>query len=554
MGLPSWQAHVAMQDITLSRRSLLAASLAGAAGFLAACGNDAPTTPGAASTPPPAAPPAHPGGTLRWRQPAAIATLDPHTGGFGTGFAASLLYDSPFRIRAGEPGLQTIEPHLAAAFEQPDPTTILLTLAPDATFQPLPPVDGRSVTPEDIVFSLRRVSTRQPEFTHNDLFTEILDVEVAGGREVRLRLRGAFAPLLRYLATPWAAVVPRELLELRGSLDRDAAGTGPYLLAGFDAGRIELQRNTAWWRRAPDGTGLPSIDAIALDPIAGGNDRFEALLAGETDWAPFVPFERVPELDGRAEFTRADYPLQDYQYVRLRSQLGPLRDVRVRRALAFATDRAALIERAYGGRGVPHAVLPPSVLPWAATAEALPYHRADPAQARQLLAAAGFDEGLRLSNLAPRDGGLQNALSRELALQWATVGVILTEQSLPYREYLDRTFAGNFQVNVHWGNRYDDLDGYVSEFATSGSRNFGGWGDAEVDALIAEQRRTMDPDERREKALELQTALAENAWAIGTASWLNTDAWTARLEASAASAEPYTQTRLLAGAWLRDAS
>lgn len=543
-----------MTDTTFTRRSLLGASLGGAAGLLIGCGSDgAPGTPAVSTTPAPAASPAHPGGVLRWRQPAALQSLDPHTGGFGTGFAASLLYDSPFRIRSSDqPGLQEIEPHLVASFEQPDATTLLLTIGTQARFQDIPPVNARPATVDDVVFSLRRASSTQPEMIHSDLFTAVLDIEAAGTTQVRLRLKEPFAPLLRYLASPWAAIVSREVLELRGSLARDAAGTGAFRLGAYADGRLELQRHDAWWRAAADGSGLPNIDTIVLDPLPGGADRLDALLAGDTDWAPFVPFDRAADLDGRTDLTRADYPLQDYQYVRLRASLGPLRDVRVRRALAFATDRARLIERAYAGRGTPHAVLPASVLPWAASAEALPYHQLDPAQARQLLAAAGVSDELRLTNLSPRDGGLQNAVSRELAAQWSEVGVTLAEQSLPYREYLDRSFAGNFEVNVHWGNRYDDLDGYVSEFETSGARNFGGWGDDEVDRLIAAQRSAIDPDERRAKALELQTALAENAWTIGTASWTNTDAWLARLQGTTASAEPYTQTRMLAESWLRE--
>ena len=120
-----------------------------------------------------------------------------------------------------------------SSFEQPDPTTLLLNLADGVRFQDVAPANGRALTADDVVFSLRRVSGSQPEFIHSDLFSAVLDIEAAGADQVRLRLREAFAPLTRYLAAPWAAIIPRELLELHGSLAQDAAGTGAYRLAAW---------------------------------------------------------------------------------------------------------------------------------------------------------------------------------------------------------------------------------------------------------------------------------------------------------------------------------
>jgi peptide/nickel transport system substrate-binding protein len=536
---------------TVSRRTLLlTVGAAGATVFgLAACGDgsDSTATPARGT----ASPPSNPGGTVRWTQPAALDHLDPHTTGFGGGFAVSLVYDTLFRLRrTGDAALQEIEPHLAASFEQPEPTRVLLRLDPAARFQDREPVNGRSVTAEDVVFSLRRVTSGAPEFVHRSFFEAVEDIDAPEDGVVALAMSRPFAPLLRHLATPWPAVVPREVIELRGDLRSDGVGSGPFVLQANDETGVVLARSANWWRTA-GGAGLPNLDSVSVRGFPRAAERFDALLAGQTDAAAFVPFERAPELDERTEFARADYPLQDFQYVRFRTSRGALRDVRVRRALSLATDRSALVREAFGGRGVAHAVLPSSVKPWALPIEDLPYYRFDPEQATQLLAAAGFDEGLDLTNLAPENIPLQEAIVSGLTRQWRAVGVEMASQASPYGEYLDRTFAGTFEVNVHWGNRYDDVDGYVAEFETGSSRNFGAWGDPEVDQLIQAQRAALDPQARLELLSELQTSLAENAWAIGTASWLNTDAWTARLQDTEAAAEPYAQTRWLGESWLQ---
>ena len=529
--------------VLISRRRLLSASAAGLATAVTGCQDRPAATPQPAGAAPV---PAHPGGLLRWSQPAAIDHLDPHTSAYGGGFVASLLYDTLFRPRrTADPAPLEPEPHLAASMEQPEATVVLLRLQPGARFHDLAPVLGRPVLAEDVVFSLRRITGGRPEFIRRQSLAALQEVQAVDDATVRLRLDAPYAPLTAQLSTPWPAIVPRELVELQGDLQRTAIGSGPYALDSYQDGSVEVVRNAAWWRRSDDGSALPNIDRIALSPETRPERRLDRLLQGGADWAPFVPFERAGELTDA--YATAQYPLADFQHVRMVVRRTSLRDVRVRRALSLALDRRGIVARAFGGRGEPHGVLPPSVKPWALSPDRLPYYQE---QARGLLEAAGFEQEMRLVNLAPQNVPLQNAYTEAVREQWAAVGVRVSDREVAYADYLAQVRELNFDVNVHWGERYDEVDGYLAELETGNPRNFGGWGNEEVDGLIQQQRRELDSSARRALVDQVQRAAAEQGWLIGVASWLNTDAWTVRLKETAASVSPFAQTRWLAESWL----
>ena len=142
-------------------------------------------------------------------------SLDMHrTVSFLTQNYASFVYDHlvtfPFGADAAHPYDERILPGLAERWEtSSDGKTITFHLRRGATFHNKPPVDGREVTAEDVVYSLERFA-RLSGFRGN--FAPVERIEAVDSHTVRLVTREPYAPLLSHLAQPSNAVVlPKEL-------------------------------------------------------------------------------------------------------------------------------------------------------------------------------------------------------------------------------------------------------------------------------------------------------------------------------------------------------
>ena len=95
------------------------------------------------------------------------------------------------------PEVRRVIPDLAESWEQPDATSYLFHLRPEAQWQDLPPVNGRRITPDDVVFSLRRLR----ESPHESLWRRIASVQAVGDDAVLITLTEPYSPFLSQLAS-----------------------------------------------------------------------------------------------------------------------------------------------------------------------------------------------------------------------------------------------------------------------------------------------------------------------------------------------------------------
>ncbi len=162
------------------------------------------------------------------------------------------------------------------------------------------------------------------------------------------------------------------------------AGTGPFRLARFTP-RVsaELAKHEGYWDRAR----VPRLDRIILLPIPEANTRLAALRGGQVDWIEVPPPDAIPSLrQAGFQITTGSYP-HVWPYLMQTAEGSPLRDVRVRQALNYCIDRAALVQFLNGTAEPSVGFLKPSD-----PAFGNPQHRYrhDPAMGRRLLAEAGF--------------------------------------------------------------------------------------------------------------------------------------------------------------------
>lgn len=278
-------------------------------------------------------------------------------------------------------------------------------------------------------------------------------------------------------------------------------GNGPFLLADWKPGsEMVLERNPAY--RDAAAVRLDRIKMVMVPDRATSLTLFEN---GELDLVMpgLVPPAEAQRLAREGKLHEA--PLLSTDFLAFNTARGPLRDARVRRALALAIDRRALAEVIANGLEDPATAMVPPGIRNPATGKdfraeggaLLPTH--DAAAARRLLAEAGYPGGRgfpRLTLLYAVEGNKQ----RYEAIQqmWERdLGIPVRLEGIEFRSFLDRIHTGNFDAGaLGWVGDYPDPLTFLDFFASDNGMNPAQWKAAAFDELIRRSRRTPDQGTR----------------------------------------------------------
>lgn len=540
----------------ISRRRLIGTGASAGLGLAAlaavGCGDDdddAGQTPGASTTPggsnggeP------RPGGTVRFVQPGDLPHYDPHTETYPSGFLVALCHAGLLKFApSDDPNALEPQGYLAEEWEQPDDVTFTVKLRPDAVFQDAAPVNGRAVTAEDVKFSFERIKTDAPEFQRRTFFAAVQSIDVIDEHTVRFNMEEAFAPLPVYLADTWNVVIPKEVVEAEGDMTGSAIGAGPFMLSQYDKGvGLRYVKNPNFWG---DGPYLDGVDTpIMVDPAA----ILAAFRGRQLEVMRGLPWADVPGLRSTNGIEIGEYVNVDNQYIRINTQKGPLTDPRVRQAMSLAIDRNVVANGAFQGNGIPCGVFPSAVRA-AVQPDELEFYKYDVQKAKQLLADAGYEDGFELENIIPSNPSRQTDMAAVVIDQLRAINVRVTNRSMEYGAYLQAAFSKEFDINIHWGNRYDDPDGYAIEYLQDGGRNFGYWGSDELDEMIRSQRSTLDNAERDSILRDIQHKIAEECYTIGIANWKEYDGWYSKVQNFGTSVHWFSPAQKLGESWLQEA-
>ena len=545
----------------LSRRRALrvTAAGAGAAAFLAACGKEkekqpaAPGTGGAAQQQPGAATqaaaktqfeePRTKGGTLRYFGYDALPldTMDPHQTQFGpmynlhaAVFSKVLMYVDHYT--------QEMAPDLATAMpEQPDRTTYVIKLNPNAKYHNRPPLNGKQVTSEDVKFSIdRQRSTTSPK---KDLYYrryqwETVDrIETPDATTVRITTKGPTAPFLHYLSDSNAFVVARELVGNNDEMNSPdkMVGSGPFMLDKFEALKImSVVKNPNWFNANQDGfpPGRPFMDGFqAIWTPQDDNATEAALRAKQVDSAATVDKTAVDRIKSQIPgFQLVETPVSGGLHIRLFVADGPWKDVRLRKALQIAVDRQAMGQSLFQGFFRQSAAVSWPIQRWALPQEELlkkPGYRqskadrdADLAEAKKLWEAGGgpglgeqtFWYAGVPSTLPAYFPQLQRNLQEALGLRtkgeldptgYTTLAEGLLQNQITRTPKIPAVFG--------YDNGWLDLDDWVYPyFKTNGPKNSFVLSDPKLDEMLDRQRAEFDYARRRQLGFEIQNYLIDN--------------------------------------------
>jgi glutathione transport system substrate-binding protein len=333
-------------------------------------------------------------------------TMDPgdHTASL-TADVLDPVYESLTRF---DQNLQVV-PCLATNWDvDPTGTQWTLHLRQGVQFQDGTPFDAQSV----VNSFARLLDARRGLAGGSRLRAVIESVQATNRATVLFTLKTSYAAFLSMLAvTPIVSPVA----DKQGILSRHAVGTGPYRFVDWKTGEYVLeQRNEQYWGPRPATAQLKWM--WTSEPMLINM----SVVAGQADIVNPLPpiFAQALTRNRRVKVIQGDEAR--VFWMALNMKMRPLDDVRVRKALNYATDREALVRTQLRGYGTPaNSPLAPADFAYDSQIRGYPY---DPGRAKVLLAQAGYGNGMTLKAVVQEaDADLLEALQG----MWAKVNVDL---------------------------------------------------------------------------------------------------------------------------------
>jgi oligopeptide transport system substrate-binding protein len=287
---------------------------------------------------------------------------------------------------------------------------------------------------------------------------------------------------------------------------------GPYRLAEWKfQNHMIWEKNPYYWDAAN-----VALERIELRSFEDFNTVFLAYETGAVDMTTTVPSLALePLLDARDAGRRDDVIFGDNlgtYFYRFNCKRAPFTDARVRRALALAIDRRAIIERAARGRQHPATVLVPPVLPGYVSPPGLAQNMDE---ARRLLVEAGHPYGAGLDEIAilVNKGLGHGPIAEMIQQQWASgLGLRVRIEQVEWSVFMDRVEKLDYQVaRAGWYGDYMDPNTFLDMFVTGGGNNETGWSNKTYDDLIARAARDPDATERLKLLARAEAILLDEA-------------------------------------------
>jgi peptide/nickel transport system substrate-binding protein len=388
-----------------------------------------------------------------------------------------------------------MRPALAKAWSvSPDQLTWTFHLRNGVTFQ-----DGSPFTADDVVYSYRRIIDEK--LSNVDKFSAVTDVSAPDPYTVLIRVKQPTPNLLTNLGGfKGMAIVQRKNVE-SGQIATHPVGTGPFAFASQKSGdSITLTANPTYWG------GRPKVPGVTFRFISEPSTALSALQAGEIDWTDAIPTQRVAQLKNDDSIKLAVTPSNDYWYLALNEARDPWRDPRVRKAIAYAIDRNAIVQATSYGTAEANQLAIPEGNPWFT-----PYdkYRYDVDEAKRLLNEAGASPK-NLDMLVTSEYPETVTAAQVIADNLKPLGITVNIRTVDFATWLDEQNTGHFDMlMMGWLGNIDPDDFYYAQHHTNGSSNAQKFSNPDVDRLLDAGRVEVNRQARQQDYAKAATIIAD---------------------------------------------
>jgi ABC-type transport system substrate-binding protein len=453
------------------------------------------------------------GGTLRIALPGDLTFLNANQGpapGYNTFWVWNSLFNSLLTMTP-PPELKVI-PELATSWDVLDEgKTYVFHLVQGVKFH-----DGTAFDAQAAKWNFDRILNPEVNAWVRPYYEDIEAVEVVDTYTLRVRTKHPAGDLPIALAGYFQGIPmasPKSFATHGKDWVRNPSGTGPFKLKEWIPGKhIILEKNPDYFKK-----GLPYLDTLEIrimkDPLAAAT----ALRTGEIDFITRLPVRLVPVLEKNKDVTVVTGPDMAPTVAFLNLRVKPFDNVQARRAVGgFGLDRAEIAKVIFQGRTQPLVSILARGVPGAIDLnEMYPY---DPAKAKELLKELGFtaQNPLPLNILVANHDTTLADIAALIKNQLAKINVDAKVNLMDATAVVDRVLVKHdFEMVVsNWGSLVDINMRSVSFFKGRQS-DYMGIDSPDLENMVYQWRRTLDPQGRRQISADMQRLIADQLY------WVN---------------------------------
>ncbi len=397
-----------------------------------------------------------------------------------------------------------MQPWLATGWSQPDPLTWVFQIRTGVRFH-----NGQLLTAEDAAYTVNSLIDGSLITSKAGAFESVSKAEAPTPETLILHLKRPDASLLFNLSDGLFGVVPKNSGK---ELGRNPVGSGPFRFVSAIVDKEGVvARNPEYW------AGPAHLERVRFPVVPDAVTAALEMQKGSADIASNdLTLDMVYALRNARGLTTESTPSSMVMYLNFNVADGPLRDKRVRQAIACAIDRTAIVHALWRDQAhLADTLLPPDH--WA-SARQLPSCPRDIARATRLLTDAGFapdKQGIRLHfEMKTSTDETTRLLAVILQQQLRAAGIELTLRSAEFGTFYADVTRGAFQMYVlKWVGSNEDPD--IFRYAYSSDRfpprggNRGHYRNDRVDELLRQAASTTAESNRRRAYVEVQQILAD---------------------------------------------
>ena len=372
--------------------------------------------------------------------------------------------------------------------------------------------DGKDLTAEDVVFSLKRmIEPGKPRPRVGLLRPYIKAVDMVDRSTVKVELNFPAPAFLQLLAVDYMKIVPKHVVEAGVDINlwENIVGSGPFKIKSARRGdSVQYERNPNYFKK-----GRPYLSALSLVVINDKGTAAAAIKTGKIQLTTAITGLEVDDVlklekDLKGRYSVYWQPPSNVEHFFGNVEHEPWKDLRVIKALRLATDRYEL-QRAFGSGHYPlGAPFPPGTW-WGSSTEDLGKRPGysqpktkDIEAAKALLKEAGYDPPSKLGKrvlTAPNVLYWPDVAQLWVAQMRKTLGLEIEIKLVDAPTAVNTWVSGSYDLGS-WGYAYniDDPDDYVTAIYGPGSRNFTRWQNPVFLKLLDQQRSELDRDKRRQ--------------------------------------------------------
>jgi peptide/nickel transport system substrate-binding protein len=349
--------------------------------------------------------------------------------------------------------------------------------------------DGSPFTAKDVVYSINRIM-KDPKSLQKSGLKDITEVQAQDDLTVVITTKVPNAVMLDRLTNRF--MISKATADKYGAeADQHPIGTGPYKYVSWErSGPLVLTRNDDYWGPKAD------IKEIVTQKVKEDAARVSGLLSGQGDVINNVPVEEIPRIKENPRVRTEKAQGQRMYFLVLNPAYKPFDNKLVRQAFNYAIDPSVIIKHIYEGNGyLMDGPVASNVIGNDPNTKRYP---ADPAKAKELLAKAGYPNGLEVKlYLSPDRYPKAQEVCQVIAAQLSKAGV---KAELIAQEFI--IFWGKDGVNggklpfYYVGRPAIDADTVYDQYFRSGVTKRLMYKNTEFDKLIDEEQKTGDMKKR----------------------------------------------------------